>query len=97
MINSFKVDFWTFWGLFAQGLFFLRFIIQWYSSEKAGKVVVPKIFWFISLLGAVMVIVYAAVRSDLVFLVTGTLQIFLYSRNIKLIFTKVEKREKKRD
>lgn len=79
---SIKFDFWTLWGLTAQGLFFSRFVVQWYFSEKEKKTVIPEIFWYLSLGGAIMVIVYAIVRSDLVFMITGVLQILLYSRSL---------------
>lgn len=84
MLNNFKIDFWTLWGMTAQGLFFGRFVIQWFYSEKAKKTVIPMIFWYLSLMGAMMTLIYAYVRSDLVFLLTGFLQIMLYSRNLVL-------------
>lgn len=79
---SFKFDLWTLVGLSAQGLFFLRFIIQWYYSEKAKKTVIPNIFWYLSLLGAFLTIFYALIRKDIVFLITGLLQMVLYGRNL---------------
>jgi len=84
LMKNFTFDFWTLIGLFAQGLFFLRFIIQWYFSEKQKKTIVPKIFWYISLLGGVLTLLYAIARNDFVFLITGVLQIILYIRNIML-------------
>lgn len=75
MLFPFKFDFWTLVGLFAQGLFFLRFIIQWWYSKKAKKTVVPKIFWYISLTGAFLTLAYALARTDIVFLVTAISQI----------------------
>lgn len=84
MITSFKFDLWTLVGLAAQGLFFLRFIIQWYFSEKQKKTVVPNIFWYISLLGGFLTLLYAIARNDIVFLVTGVLQTILYIRSIML-------------
>lgn len=81
-ISRFTFDFWTIWGLAAQGLYFLRFIVQWIHSERAQKVVVPVIFWYISLGGACMTLVYAIARYDIVFLIAGILQLFLYSRNL---------------
>ena len=81
-LSKFTFDFWTLWGIIAQGLFFTRFILQWYFSEKHKKVVIPQIFWYFSLAGACMVLIYAFVRSDIVFLVTGILQILLYSRSL---------------
>ena len=84
MLNNFKIDFWTLWGITAQGLFFSRFILQWYQSERQGKIVIPVLFWYLSLTGAVMIFVYAFARNDIVFLITGILQTILYSRNLYL-------------
>lgn len=81
---GFKVDYWTLVGLTAQGLFFLRFIVQWFQSEKNKKITVPIIFWYISLIGALLSIFYALARMDLVFFITGFLQIFLYIRNLAI-------------
>ncbi len=81
-ISRFTFDFWTVWGLASQGMFFARFIVQWIYSERAKMIVVPIIFWYISLVGSVMVLIYAFARYDFVFLVTGILQLMLYSRNL---------------
>ena len=83
-ILGFKIDFWTIWGFVAQGFYFARFIIQWIKSEKEGKIVVPHVFWVLSLGGAAMTLVYALARKDLVFLITAILQFFLFGRNLIL-------------
>ena len=54
-INYFKLVFWVFWGLAAQGFFFLRLIIQWLRSEKEKKTVVPLSFWWLGIIGAIMI------------------------------------------
>jgi lipid-A-disaccharide synthase-like uncharacterized protein len=82
---KFTFDIWTFIGLMAQGMFFLRFIFQWYYSEKAKKTVVPPIFWYLSMLGAILTVVYALARADVVFLFAGVLQIILYLRSLMLL------------
>ncbi|MBD3250332.1 MAG: hypothetical protein GF381_02065 [Candidatus Pacebacteria bacterium] len=82
LLTNFELDFWTFWGFFAQTFFFLRFVIQWYFSEKKGQIVVPHIFWIFSLIGSSMIMIYAYVRQDLVFLISGFLQIALFARNL---------------
>lgn len=84
MLSSFKIDIWTLVGLMAQGLFFLRFIIQWWHSEKARKTVIPQIFWYISLVGAMLTLLYSLARKDVVFFVTAILQIVLYIRSLML-------------
>ena len=80
----FKFDFWTLWGFFSQGFFFSRFIVQWYYSEKQGKIVVPHIFWILSLCGSTMMLIYAIARTDIVFFIASILQVFLFSRNLLL-------------
>lgn len=71
-------------GLFAQFIFFLRFIVQWVVSEKAGRVIVPAAFWYLSVVGAIMIFVYSVHRKDIVFIVASFLSLFIYSRNIFL-------------
>lgn len=77
-------DPWVIFGLFAQLVFFFRFVFQWVTSERAGKVVVPAIFWYLSIVGAVMIFIYALHREDIVFIVASFLSLFIYSRNIVL-------------
>ena len=82
VIDYFSLDFWTLWGLFAQGFFFLRLIIQWIRSEKEKKTVVPLSFWWLGIIGAVMLGFYAVIRRDIVFILTSLLQLVIYSRNL---------------
>lgn len=81
LIVYFSLDFWTFWGLAAQGFFFLRLIIQWVQSEQHKKTVVPLSFWWLGIIGAVMLFVYAIIRKDIVFIITSVLQLIIYFRN----------------
>ncbi|MBT3339065.1 MAG: hypothetical protein HN855_13875 [Anaerolineae bacterium] len=83
-INYFNLDFWVLWGLAAQSFFFLRLIIQWLRSEKEQKTIVPLSFWWLGILGALMLGVYAIVRRDLVFIITSLLQLVIYSRNFSI-------------
>lgn len=89
-IQNARFDFWTVWGLAANGLFFLRFIVQWWESEKKGRVVIPMVFWYLSLTAGAMVVVYGLARYDVVFLIAGVMQILLYSRNITLARRKLD-------
>ncbi|MFZ5908747.1 MAG: lipid-A-disaccharide synthase N-terminal domain-containing protein [Chloroflexota bacterium] len=84
IINYFQFDFWVLWGLAAQGFFFIRLIIQWLRSEKEQKTIVPLSFWWLGILGALMLGVYAVIRHDLVFLLTSLLQLVIYSRNFSI-------------
>ena len=84
IIEYFHLDFWTLWGLFAQGFFFLRLFIQWFRSEREKRTVVPLSFWWLGILGAIMLFVYAVIRVDLVFIITSILQLIIYSRNLSI-------------
>lgn len=88
MFDKFLVrltDPWLLVGLIGQGLFFSRFIVQWIASEKAGKSVMPIIFWYLSISGSLLLLVYSYHISDPIFLVASFLNIFIYIRNIVLI------------
>lgn len=87
---NFELDLWTVIGLISQGFFFLRFVIQWFVSEKEQKSTIPNIFWYLSFAGAILITIYAIGRGDIVFLCVGILQIGIYSRNI--IFSLKNKR-----
>lgn len=85
MVLGFKIDFWTVWGLVAQGLFFLSFIVQWYKSEKKQESHLPVEFWYLRLFASVMLFSYVLIRRDLVFFVATILQSLIYMRNISLM------------
>ena len=86
-----RFDFWLLFGLVAQVLFGARFIVQWIASERAGKSVMPLAFWFFSMAGGVMTLIYGLVRREPVIIFGQGLAIVIYLRNLLLIFR--EKRE----
>jgi len=66
----------------AQGLFTARFVVQWIASERAGKSVMSIAFWFFSIGGGVLLLVYALYRRDPVFIAGQAFGVFVYSRNL---------------
>ena len=80
-----KFDFWLAFGLVAQLLFTARFLVQWISSERAGKSVVPMAFWFFSIGGGLMTLVYGVVKREPVIIAGQALATIIYIRNIMLI------------
>lgn len=93
IINYLK-DPWVVFGFFAQFIFFLRFILQWYLSEKYQKIIIPKLFWYLSIFGAILILIYSIHRKDPVFIVAGFLQIIIFSRSL-VIHNNSEKMGKK--
>jgi len=71
-------------GYIAQGLFSSRFIVQWISSEKAGKVLAPTLFWQISLIASFLLIIYSILAKDLTILFGQALGYYVYVRNLRL-------------
>lgn len=77
--------FWVLFGFAAQSLFAGRFIWQWFVSEQKGRSTVPLGFWILSLLGGVMLFVYACEQQDPVFITGQGLGVIIYIRNLMLI------------
>ena len=81
-----KFDFWLAFGLAAQLSFAARFLVQWIASERAGKSVVPMAFWFCSMGGGLMTLVYGLVKGEPVIILGQALATIIYVRNIMLIW-----------
>ena len=80
-----RVDWWVFLGIIAQGLFTMRFVVQWLASEKAGKSVVPMAFWWLSIWGGLLLLFYALYRRDPVFIAGQGFGVFVYLRNLQFV------------
>ena len=78
-------DPWVIVGFAGQALFMMRFLIQWLSSEKARRSVIPNAFWFFSLGGGAILLIYALHKRDPVFALGQGLGLFIYLRNFALI------------
>jgi lipid-A-disaccharide synthase-like uncharacterized protein len=76
---------WDAVGWLGQALFTLRVLVQWISSERQGRSVVPTSFWWISLLGSLALLVYVLHRRDPVFLVGVSINTAIYVRNLQLM------------
>ncbi|WP_233593466.1 lipid-A-disaccharide synthase N-terminal domain-containing protein [Cobetia sp. cqz5-12] len=76
---------WVAVGFGGQALFSARFIIQWLASEKARRSIVPRAFWWFSLVGGMTLLAYAIHREDPVFIAGQGAGLFIYLRNLSLI------------
>jgi len=72
-------------GYVAQSLFAGRFLIQWIVSERKGVSAVPVAFWLLSLAGGALMLLYAVLRKDQVFILGQAAGLFVYARNLVLI------------
>lgn len=72
-------------GMLGQVMFFSRFLVQWIASEKSGRSVVPLSFWYLSIGGGGLLLVYALWRKDPVIVLGQAVGLFVYVRNLMLI------------
>jgi lipid-A-disaccharide synthase-like uncharacterized protein len=82
------MSFWIIIGLVGQAMFFLRFLIQWIVSERKKQSVIPIQFWFLSIAGSLILLLYAMHRKDPVFIIGQSTGSLIYIRNLILIYRK---------
>jgi len=76
---------WSVWkvvGWCGNAVFFSRFFVQWYVTEKRKQVVVPQAFWWLSLLGSVTLLAYSLHQRDSVFIFAYAFTWIPYIRNL---------------
>lgn len=76
---------WVALGLGGQILFSGRMLVQWFASEKSRRSVIPVSFWWMSLAGASMLLVYFIWRRDIVGILGQATGWIIYVRNLVLI------------
>lgn len=76
---------WVGVGFLGQAFFSMRFLVQWISSERIKKSIVPIAFWYFSLLGGATLLAYAIWREDPVFIVGQAAGLMIYARNLYFI------------
>ena len=77
-------------GFIGQAVFFMRFLMQWIASEREKRSVIPVIFWYFSIGGALLLLLYGILDRDPVIVLGQSIGIFVYLRN--LYFISQEKR-----
>ena len=77
--------FWLVVGFGGQLLFTARMVVQWIASERRRESIVPISFWYLSLSGGWMLLIYAIYRRDPVIIFGQVLGVVVYSRNLILI------------
>ena len=80
-------------GFAGQGIFSARFIVQWFVSEKKKESFIPIIFWYLSILGGISLLIYAIHRKDPVIITGQSFGIIIYLRNLILIHRKKNEKD----
>ncbi len=74
---------WKVIGWLGNAVFFSRFFVQWYATERLKRVVVPTAFWWLSLLGSLLLLSYALFyQHDSVFIFAYAFTWIPYIRNL---------------
>jgi lipid-A-disaccharide synthase-like uncharacterized protein len=77
---------WSAWkiiGWMGNAVFSTRFLVQWYATEKRKQVVVPPLFWWLSLAGSLLLLSYAVFNAeDSVFIFAYAFTWIPYTRNL---------------
>lgn len=78
---------WLVVGVTGQLMFTARFLVQWWASERAGRSVVPVAFWYLSIAGSLIVLIYGIRKVEPVIIVGQLPGTIIYARNLWLIRT----------
>ena len=78
-------------GFLGQAFFSARVLIQWIASERRGKSVVPRAFWYFSIGGGMTLLFYALWRKDPVFILGQGAGLFVYARNLYFVLRDPER------
>ena len=81
-------DPWLVLGFLGQAFFFSRFVVQWIAAERRGESVVPTSFWYLSIGGGLILLLYAIHKWDYVFMAGQAVGTIVYIRNLMLIHRK---------
>ena len=85
-VHQLKVDpFWEITAFVGEVVFGGRFILQWLVSEYRKQSHVPVAFWYMSIVGSIILLAYFIHKASLALIIAFTLQIFIYVRNLFLI------------
>jgi lipid-A-disaccharide synthase-like uncharacterized protein len=84
---------WLILGFTGQAVFTGRFVLQWLYSEFKRRSVIPVGFWYLSMLGSALLLIYAIYREDPVFIIGQSFGLVVYLRNLQLIARHKEQKE----
>jgi lipid-A-disaccharide synthase-like uncharacterized protein len=76
---------WLVIGFIGQAAFFGRFLVQWIVSERERRSTIPIAFWYFSIVGGLILLLYAIHKRDPVFILGQATGLFIYLRNLALI------------
>ncbi len=76
---------WELFGLMGNACFGSRFLVQWIHSERVGRSVIPVVFWYLSLAGSIILLIYFFRRGSIIGVLSYLPNFIPYTRNLVLI------------
>jgi lipid-A-disaccharide synthase-like uncharacterized protein len=74
---------WEAIGWLGNIVFSSRFFVQWYATEKKKQVTVPTTFWWLSLIGSLLLLIYAIFHNkDIIYIFAYAFAWIPYIRNL---------------
>lgn len=79
---------WEVIGFMGLAVFSARFIVQWIVSERRKESVIPVSFWYLSIVGSLLLLAYAIRREDPIFILSYLFNGFIYFRNLYFVYSR---------
>lgn len=79
-------------GTIGQVVFTFRFVYQWIYSSKRHISALPAAFWWISLMGSCIILIYGLLRHDPILILGQSLGFVSYIRNLMIDYKHNRKR-----
>jgi lipid-A-disaccharide synthase-like uncharacterized protein len=87
LVKKLVPTWWDVVGYFGQLMFFSRFLFQWLASERRGHSYIPIYFWWISICGSLITVIYLLWTKNppIPILLGQAVGLVAYTRNLVLI------------
>ncbi len=73
---------WHLLGVVGALIFYSRFYVQWLASERVGRSTIPEVFWHMSTIGSLALLVYAIATQSPLGALGQCFNLVVYSRNL---------------
>ena len=73
---------WHLLGVIGALIFYSRFYIQWLASEREGQSTIPEVFWHVSTVGSLALLVYAIATQSPLGALGQCFNLVVYARNL---------------
>lgn len=81
-LNSLPETFWYGLGTIGAAIFYGRFYVQWIASELHRRSVIPVLFWYMSIVGSVLLLIFAFWSQSPLGALGQNVNAVVYTRNL---------------